>query len=61
MNDLKSWLQSKTIWAILVTVAPVLSKLAGFDVDATLADILTIVGAVGAIWFRIKATKAIKL
>jgi hypothetical protein len=61
MNDLKSWLESKTIWAVLVTLSPMLSRLAGFDVDATLADILTVVGAVGAIWFRVKATKAIKL
>lgn len=56
MTDVKSWIQSKTIWAVLVTLAPVISKLAGFDVDATLADILTIAGAVGAIYFRVTAS-----
>ena len=57
MTDVKSWLQSKTIWSILVSVAPFLSRLLGFDVDATLADILTIAGAIGAIYFRISATQ----
>lgn len=55
MNDIKSWIQSKTIWAILVTVTPVLSRMIGFDIDATLTDILTIVGAGAAIYFRVKA------
>jgi len=55
MNDIKSWIQSKTIWAILVTIAPVVSRLIGFDVDATLTDVLTIVGAGAAIFFRVKA------
>lgn len=56
MTDVKSWIQSKTIWAVLITLAPILSKLAGFDVDATMADILTIAGAVGAIYFRVTAS-----
>ncbi len=55
MNDIKSWIQSKTIWAILVTVTPVLSRMIGFDIDATLTDLLTIVGAGAAIYFRVKA------
>lgn len=57
MNDVKSWLQSKTIWSILVSIAPFLSRILGFDVDATLADILTIAGAAGAIYFRVSATQ----
>lgn len=57
MEDLKSWLQSRTIWMVLVTLAPMLSKLFGFDLGATLDDVLTIVGAAGAIYFRITATK----
>lgn len=57
MTDVKSWLQSKTIWSILVSIAPFLSRVLGFDVDATLADILTIAGAAGAIYFRISATQ----
>ena len=59
MTDVKSWLQSKTIWSVLVTLAPFASKLVGFDIDATLADILTIAGAAGAIYFR--ATASTKL
>lgn len=60
MTDIKSWIQSKTIWSVLVTLAPFISKLAGFDIDATLADILTIAGAAGAIYFRISATQKLK-
>lgn len=56
MGDVKSWLQSKTIWMILVTISPFLSKLVGFDFGATLDDVLTIAGAIGAIYFRIKAS-----
>lgn len=60
MTDVKSWIQSKTIWAVLVTLAPIISKLAGFDVDATLTDILTIAGAAAAIYFRITASTKLK-
>jgi len=56
MGDVKSWLQSKTIWMILVTISPFLSKLVGFDFGATLDDVLTIAGAIGAIYFRVKAS-----
>lgn len=61
MTDLKSWLTSKTIWSVLVMLAPVLSKLAGFDIDATLTDLLTIAGAIGAIYGRVTATKKLSL
>jgi hypothetical protein len=61
MTDVKSWLQSKTIWSVLVTLAPFISRLAGFDVDATLADILTIAGAAGAIYFRVTASEKLQL
>lgn len=60
MTDIKSWIQSKTIWSVLVTLAPFISRLAGFDIDATLADILTIAGAGGAIYFRIAAIQKLK-
>lgn len=60
MTDIKSWIQSKTIWSILVSTAPFLSKLVGFDIDATLADVLTIAGAVGAIYFRVTASTKLK-
>lgn len=55
MTGIKSWIESRTIWSILVMLAPVLSKILGFDVDATLADILTVAGAISAIYFRIVA------
>jgi len=61
MTDVKSWLQSKTIWSILVTLSPLLSKMFGFDLGATLDDVLTIAGAVGAIYFRITASEKLKV
>ena len=61
MTDFKSWLQSRTIWMVLVTLTPFLSKLLGFDLGATMDDILTIVGAVGAIYFRISATEKVSV
>ena len=45
---------------VLVTITPFLSKLLGFDLGATMDDILTIVGAIGAIYFRVTATKTVK-
>jgi hypothetical protein len=61
MTDFKAWLQSKTLWSVLVMLAPLISRMAGFDVDATLTDILTVVGAVGAIYGRVTATKKLSL
>lgn len=49
MMDIKSWLQSRTIWAALVILAPIATKFLGFDVSATLNDILTIAGIAGVI------------
>lgn len=60
MTDVKSWIQSRTIWAILLVLAPILSKMVGYDIEATMADILTIAGAVGAIYFRFTAKAALK-
>lgn len=61
MTDVKSWLQSKTIWMILVTISPFLSKLLGFDFGATLDDVLTVAGAIGAIYFRVTASDKLNL
>jgi uncharacterized membrane protein len=60
MTDIKSWIQSKTIWMILVSLTPTISKLLGFDFGATMEDVLTIAGAVGAIYFRISASAKLK-
>lgn len=64
MTDIKSWIESKTIWSILVASAAILSKQFNFDVEGTMADFLLIaqnvtliLGLVGGIIFRIKATK----
>ena len=64
MTDIKSWIESKTIWSILVASAAILSKQFNFDVEGTMADFLSIaqnvtliLGLVGGIIFRIKATK----
>lgn len=58
--DIKSWLQSRTIWAALVILAPIATKFLGFDVSATLNDILTIAGIAGVIYFRINATSKLR-
>jgi hypothetical protein len=60
MTDVKSWLQSRTIWAVLLTIAPFLSKVLGFDFGATMNDVLTLVGAAAAIYFRITATQKVE-
>lgn len=60
MNDFKSWLQSKTIWAAILIIAPVISRLVGFDVEATLQDLVTIAGTAAVIYFRITATNKLK-
>lgn len=61
MKDVKSWIQSRTIWAILVALAPFLTVKLGFDINQTLADVLQIAGLIGAIIFRITATKKIEV
>jgi len=59
MTDVKSWLQSRTIWMILVTLTPTISKFLGFDFGETMNDILTIAAAGAAIYFRVKASTKI--
>lgn len=60
MEQVKSWLESKTIWAAVVVIAPAISRMIGFDVEATIHDLITIAGAASVIYFRIKASKLIK-
>jgi len=61
MTDIKSWLESRTVWAALLALAPIISTKLGFDWNAVMADVATIGGLVGAIIFRVKATKGISL
>lgn len=56
MQDVKMWLQSRTIWMILVTLTPTISKFLGFDFGETMNDVLTMVGAGAAIYFRVVAS-----
>lgn len=56
METFKNWLTSKTIWAALVTIAPLISSLLGFDLGATMSNIVEIAGIVGVIYFRITAS-----
>lgn len=60
MTDVKSWVQSRTIWAILLVLAPMISKLIGIDMEAVMADVLTVIGAVAAIYFRFTAKATLK-
>lgn len=60
MEQVKSWITSKTIWSALVALTPILSGLLGFDMGATLSDVLTVAGIVGAIVFRITASAKLK-
>jgi hypothetical protein len=41
-------------------LAPIATKFLGFDVSATMNDILTIAGIAGVIYFRLKATSTLK-
>lgn len=59
MNNWKSWLESRTVWSALLALAPIGAGLLGFDVNAVLSDILVIAGSLGAIVFRIKASKKV--
>ncbi len=61
-TDYKSWIESRTVWSILVASAAILSKQFHFDVEGTMADVLNIaqnagiiVGLIGGIVFRVKA------
>lgn len=61
MNDPKGWLQSTTIWGVLVFIAPLISQWLGFDFGATLDDILQVAGLVGIIVGRFTARKPLSI
>lgn len=60
MEQVKSWLTSRTVWALLVAMSPILATVVGFDVNATLSEIVTVVGIVAGIYFRITASAKLK-
>ncbi len=64
MTGYEKWWQSRTIWYAIVAALAAVLRLFGVEIGTeTQADILTavmgIVGAVGAIVYRIKADKII--
>ncbi len=67
MNDNQPWWQSRTVWCAMVPLITSLAHFAGVtlspDTQSSLPDVLMAIagaiGAVGAIFYRIKATKAI--
>lgn len=60
MNDFKSWLESKTIWGIIVMLIPVISALLGFDFNTIIAALMEIGGGIFAIYSRFTATKKLQ-
>lgn len=67
MEDVKGIIASRTVWMGILALVGVLANAAGYTfapadqaalVDA-ISNIMTTVGAVGAIYFRVKATKVI--
>lgn len=63
MDDVKSMLQSKTIWGALIAVLATVAQIAGFDVGDTngLAEqVVAVLGGLLAVYGRITAVKKIK-
>ena len=62
-QNVKSFLASKTIWGLIILVAPAISSLLGFDVSTevggTWESIIEIIGLVLGIYGRWKANGAI--
>jgi len=67
MTDLKKWSGSLTIWGVVAMALPALARLAGFDLGAADAAILTdqavaiwqAVAAIVAVYGRVRASKPI--
>lgn len=62
MTDVKTLLQSKTIWGIVIAVIAMLTKSSGYTIDeaGTVNTIIEIIGLVLGLYGRITATKQIK-
>lgn len=59
MNEVKSFLESKTIWGALIALIPTLTTVLGFDMGVTVNDVVTIAGLVFVIYGRVVASKKI--
>ena len=64
MNDVKTAVQSKTVWGAVVVLASQGAQIAGYDIgDPSLYvnDIMSIIGAGFAMYGRISATSRVKV
>jgi len=67
MNDVKSFIESKTIWGAAIAVVPPLANLFGYtvtgadvaQVTGSIDSVVTAVGGLLAVFGRVTATKAI--
>ena len=62
MTDVKTLLQSKTIWGIVIAILAMLAKNAGYTIDeaGTVNTIVEIIGLILGLYGRITATKQLK-
>jgi len=59
MTDVKSWIESKTIWGIIIALSPVFSNMVGFNISEIAESIVALAGSALAIYGRITASKKI--
>ena len=68
MDDFKGILQSRTVWAALAALVGIVMSAFGYtvtDADQTqlveaVGNVLSVLGSLGAIYYRVKATKVIQ-
>lgn len=61
--ETKGLLMSKTVWGAIIAIGATIAKTAGFDIGDTeglVNDIVVLVGAVIAMYGRVKAVKKIE-
>ena len=67
MDDWKSWLASRTVWSAILALVGIGMGLFGYTISAqdqaemlnTLSPIITTIGTIATIYYRVKATKKI--
>ncbi len=61
--ETKGLLMSKTVWGAIIAIGATIAKMTGFDIGDTeglVNDIVVLVGAVIAMYGRVKAVKKIE-
>lgn len=62
-KNVKNFLQSKTIWGVMILLSPVISNLVGFDVSTEIGEsyeiIIEVIGSLLALYGRWKANGSI--